>query len=507
MKDVQSRIHAVYATALLICAGALGADATNEPRTKITDPSVSGEEVAVLTQAPQVPPPIKRSHPTKVIVNLEVKEVVRKLADGVDYLFWTFGGNVPGSFIRIREGDLVEFHLNNHQSNKMPHNIDLHAVTGPGGGAASSFTAPGHSSQFSFKALNPGLYVYHCATAPVGMHVGNGMYGLILVEPKEGLPPVRKEYYVMQGEFYTMGRFGEEGLQIFDQNKAVDERPTYVVFNGAVSSLVGDKAITANVGDTVRLFVGNGGPNLVSSFHVIGEIFDNVYPEGGTVASQHNVQTTIIPAGGSAIVEFKVEVPGTYILVDHSLFRAFNKGALGMLKVSGKENLLAYSGKEVDAVYLGRQADAGSAAEKRIASLEADVKRAIGSDPKIGAMKKEIQIAKGQQVFMQTCFVCHQVNGEGLPGQIPPLAKSDFLMADKERSIRFVLQGQTGEILVNGKKYNGTMAPLANLSDEEIANALTYVRNSFGNSGDAVMPETVRKVRAEAPTPAANQYE
>jgi nitrite reductase (NO-forming) len=122
-------------------------------------------------------------------------------------------------------------------------------------------------------------------------------------------------------------------------------------------------------------------------------------------------------------------------------------------------------------------------------------------------MKKEIQIARGQQVFMQTCFVCHQVNGEGLPGQIPPLAKSDFLMADKERSIRFVLQGQTGEILVNGKKYNGTMAPLANLSDEEIANALTYVRNSFGNSGDAVMPETVRKVRAEAPTPAANQYE
>ena len=507
MKDLQSRIHSVYATALLISAGALGAEATNEPRTKITDPSVSGEEVAVLTQAPQVPPPIKRSHPTKIIVNLEVKEVVRKLADGVEYLFWTFGGNVPGSFIRIREGDLVEFHLNNHQSNKMPHNIDLHAVTGPGGGAASSFTAPGHSSQFSFKALNPGLYVYHCATAPVGMHVGNGMYGLILVEPKEGLPPVSKEYYVMQGEFYTMGRFGEEGLQIFDQNKAVDEKPTYVVFNGAVSSMVGDKAITANVGDTVRLFVGNGGPNLVSSFHVIGEIFDNVYPEGGTVPSQHNVQTTIIPAGGSAIVEFKVEVPGTYILVDHSLFRAFNKGALGMLKVSGKENLLAYSGKEVDAVYLGRQAEAGSAAEKRIASLEADVKRAIGSDPKIGAMKKEIQIAKGQQVFMQTCFVCHQVNGEGLPGQIPPLAKSDFLMADKERSIRFVLQGQTGEIVVNGKKFNGTMAPLANLSDEEVANALTYVRNSFGNSGDAVMPETVRKVRAEAPTPAANQYE
>src|SRR5262245_18989346 len=261
------------------------------PNAKGSDPEIIGEEIAVLTQAPFVPPPIKRTHSTKVIVKLEVKEVVRRLSDGAEYLFWTFGGEVPGSFIRIREGDLVEFHLNNHPSSKMPHNIDLHAVTGPGGGAASSFTAPGHSSQFSFKALNPGLYVYHCATAPVGMHVGNGMYGLILVEPKEGLPPVRKEYYVMQGEFYTAGKFGDEGLQVFDHNKAVDERPTYVVFNGAVSSLVGDKAITANVGERVRLFIGNGGPNLVSSFHVIGEIFDHVYQEGGIVPSQQHVQT------------------------------------------------------------------------------------------------------------------------------------------------------------------------------------------------------------------------
>jgi nitrite reductase (NO-forming) len=480
-----------------------GADAPRGPTAKGTDPEITGEEIAIVTQAPNVPPPITRRHPTKMVVTLEVKEVVKKLSDGVEYLFWTFGGDVPGSFIRVREGDLVEFHLNNHPSSKMPHNIDLHAVTGPGGGAASSFTAPGHSSQFSFKALNPGLYVYHCATAPVGMHVGNGMYGLILVEPKEGLPPVSKEYYVMQGEFYTSGKFGEEGLQFFDQNKAVDERPTYVVFNGSAGSLVGDKAITANVGETVRLFVGNGGPNLTSSFHVIGEIFDNIYPEGGTVAAQHNVQTTMVPAGGSAIVDFKVEVPGTYILVDHSLFRAFNKGALGMLKVAGKENLLAYSGKEVDAVYLGKQADAGTAAEKEVLALEAKMRQAITSDPKIAGLTKDIQIARGKQVFMQTCFVCHQVNGEGILNQIPPLAKSDFLMADTERSIRVVLQGRSGEVEVNGKKYNGTMVPLNNLSDDEIANVLTYVRNSFGNSGDAVTPTTVRKIRSEAPVAAS----
>src|SRR5262245_12580788 len=283
---------------------------TNAPA-KLVDPDVQGEETAVLAQAPNVPPPISRKHATKVIVNLEVREVTKRLADGVEYVFWTFGGDVPGSFIRIREGDQMEFHLNNHQNNKMPHNIDLHAVTGPGGGAASSFTAPGHSSQFSFKALNPGLYVYHCATAPVGMHVGNGMYGLILVEPKEGLPPVDREFYVMQGDFYTTGKYGEEGLQAFDMAKATDERPTYVVFNGAVGALVGDKAITAKVGEKVRIFFGNGGPNMTSSFHVIGEIFDNVYQEGGIVPSQQHVQTTMIPAGGSAMVDFKVDVPGT----------------------------------------------------------------------------------------------------------------------------------------------------------------------------------------------------
>jgi nitrite reductase (NO-forming) len=471
------------------------------------DPTIVGEERAVLTQAPNVPPPIKRKHATKVIVHLEVKEVVKKMADGVDYLYWTFGGDVPGSFIRIREGDFVEFHLMNHPTSKMPHNIDLHAVTGPGGGASSSFTAPGHSSQFSFKALNPGLYVYHCATAPVGMHVANGMYGLILVEPKDGLPPVDKEFYVMQGDFYTTGKFGEAGLQPFDQNKAIDERPTYVVFNGAVGALVGDLALKAKVGDKVRLYVGNGGPNLISSFHVIGEIFDSVYSEGGVVPNQRQVQTTIIPAGGSAMVEFGLEVPGTYILVDHSLFRAFNKGALGMLKVDGPPNLLAYTGKEVDAVYLGSQAQAGSDAGKKVASLQAQMKEAIKSDPRIASLTKDIQIERGKQVYLQTCFVCHQVDGVGVAGQIPPLVKSDYLMADKQRSIRGVLQGQTGEMVVNGKTYNGIMIPLNYLTDEQVANVLTYVRNEFGNSGEAVTMEEVRRIRSELPPPAPNPIE
>lgn len=443
-------------------------------------PPVGPSIEAELTTPPLVPPPTGRRAPAKVVVHLEVKEVVKPIADGVDYTFWTFGGTVPGKFIRVRQGDLVEFHLQNHPGNKMPHNIDLHAVTGPGGGAASSFTAPGHESQFSFKALNQGLFVYHCATAPVGMHIANGMYGLIYVEPPEGLPPVDREYYVMQGDFYTVGKYREKGLQPFDMQKAIEENATYVLFNGAESALVGDKALAAKVGERVRLFVGNGGPNLVSSFHVIGEIFDRVHTEGGTIF-QENVQTTLVPAGGSAIVEYKVEVPGTLVLVDHSIFRAFNKGALGMMKVSGDERKDVYSGKEVDSVYLSD--------------------KAAGALPAAGAQGPADRLAAGKQLFMGTCSVCHQPEGQGIENVFPPLAKSDFLMADKDRAIGIALNGLTGPVTVNGKIFNSVMPPMSQLNDDEIANIFTYVRSSFGNTGDAVSAADVARVRASTKRP------
>jgi nitrite reductase (NO-forming) len=309
-----------------------------------TAPEVRGEEMAILTAPPFVPAPISRKYPTKVVVDLEVIEKTMPIADGVDYTFWTFGGTVPGSFIRVREGDQVEFRLKNHPTSSVPHNIDLHAVTGPGGGAEASLTMPGHETVFTFAALNPGLYVYHCATAPVALHVANGMYGLILVEPKEGLPAVDREYYVMQGDFYTRGAHGEQGYQPFDMKKAIAETPDYVVFNGAVGALSGENTLRARKGETVRMFVGNGGPNLSSSFHVIGEVFDNVYKEGGTAVS-HNIQTTMVPAGGSAIVEFRTDVPGKLILVDHALFRAFHRGTIGLMHVEGDEDHRVFSGQ------------------------------------------------------------------------------------------------------------------------------------------------------------------
>ncbi len=294
--------------------------------------------IATLTAPPEVPPPIGRDHPATVEVTLETKEFRGPLADGVDYIFWTFGDTVPGPFIRVREGDTIRLTLKNAKTSEFKHSIDLHAVTGPGGGARVTQVAPGKEATFEWKALNPGLYVYHCASPHIPTHVANGMYGLILVEPKGGLPKVDREFYVVQGEFYTKGAHGEEGLQAFSLEKARKEQPEYVVFNGRVGSLMGESALKAKVGETVRLYVGNGGPNLLSSFHVIGEIFDKVYAEGSIGAPPlRNIQTTLIPAGGSAIVEFHLDVPGTYLLVDHSIFRAIDKGALGAIEVTGPD--------------------------------------------------------------------------------------------------------------------------------------------------------------------------
>ena len=435
---------------------------------------------AKLTQAPNVPPPIERDHPARVVVKMETIEKVMPLADGVDYMFWTFGGAVPGQFIRVREGDEIEFQLSNHPDSKMPHNIDLHAVTGPGGGAAASFTAPGHTSTFSFQALNPGLYVYHCATAPVGMHIANGMYGLILVEPKEGLPPVDREYYVMQGDFYTKGAYGEAGLQPFDMAKAVNEDADYVVFNGSVGAIAGEDALTARTGETVRLFVGNGGPNLVSSFHVIGEIFDRVYVEGGDLINE-NIQTTLVPAGGAAITEFKTDVPGELVMVDHSIFRAFNKGALGIIEVEGEGDKHVFTGKQDYKVYLPE----GSATQ----SIN------TGEAPREStAASVDDRVRMGKNVYEANCQACHQTDGQGIPAAFPPLAQSDYLNEDHERAIDTVIHGLSGPIRVNGELYDGVMPAVA-LSNEKVANVITYVLNSWGNNGGEITPEQVAERR------------
>jgi nitrite reductase (NO-forming) len=315
-----------------IGAAQAAAPATTTTAAGPADPNA----VDIVRDPTDLPGPIGKRGPEKVVVNLETIEVTGRLADGTTYRYWTFNGKVPGPFLRVRVGDTVEVHLKNHADSTMTHSVDFHAVTGPGGGAVATQTQPGGETMFTFKALNPGLYVYHCATPMVAHHIANGMYGLILVEPEEGLPAVDHEFYVMQGELYTAQPFGTTGHLSDDTTKLLAENPEYFVFNGASMALTTEAhAMHAKTGETVRIFFGVGGPNFTSSFHVIGEIFDRVFDQASLTSNPlTNVQTTLVPPGGATMVEFKVEVPGRYILVDHALSR-LQRGLAGYLMVEG----------------------------------------------------------------------------------------------------------------------------------------------------------------------------
>lgn len=292
-----------------------------------------------------VPPPIGNREPQTIRVDLVAVELEGRLAEGTTFGYWTFNGRVPGPMLRVRVGDTLDVHVKNSDDSTMMHSVDFHAATGPGGGAASTQVDPGAEKSFKFKALTPGLYVYHCATPMVAHHIANGMYGLILVEPEGGLPPVDREFYVMQGEVYTEAAFGQHGSQEFSVEKLLNERPEYFVFNGSVGALSKLHPLQAKVGETVRIFFGVGGPNYTSSFHLIGEIFDKVYALGGVTSPPLiGIQTVTVPAGGAVIVEFKLDVPGNYVLVDHALSRA-ERGLVGILHAEGQPNPEIFDGK------------------------------------------------------------------------------------------------------------------------------------------------------------------
>ena len=308
---------------------------------KFTVKAKAAEPVAAAPgiglSAISLPPPIGERGPTTVRVDLDAVELEGLLADGTTYQYWTFNGTVPGPFLRVRVGDTVQVHMKNDENSAMIHSVDFHATTGPGGGAAFLQVEPGGEKQLDFKALVPGLYVYHCATPMVAHHIANGMYGLILVEPEGGLPPVDREFYVMQGEIYTEAAFGQHGSQEFSVEKLLAEKPEYFVFNGAVGALTGQHPLQAKLGETVRIYMGVGGPNFTSSFHVIGEIFDRVYTMGDLMSPPlRGIQTVSVAPGGAVAVEFKLEVPGRYLLVDHALSR-LERGLLGFLMVEGPE--------------------------------------------------------------------------------------------------------------------------------------------------------------------------
>lgn len=312
----------------------IGVAATLEPAHETHVPNVALDPASV-------PPPINRTEPTTIQMTLTSREVTAELADGTTYDFWTFDSTVPGPMLRVMVGDTVELTLVNPPESRSGHNIDLHAVNGPGGGAAVTNVLPGETKTFTFKALNPGIFVYHCAYPPPQHHIAQGMYGAILVEPVGGLPSVDREFYVMQGDWYTAGRYGDKGHQVFSGEKALAEQPEYFTFNGHVNALTTLYPLQAEVGETVRVYFGVGGPNVGSNFHIIGEVFDRVW-KGSDDTFTANGEAWYVSPGSVSAFEMHLDVPGEYVLVDHALYRT-QKGALGLMHVTGEWDTSIYS--------------------------------------------------------------------------------------------------------------------------------------------------------------------
>jgi nitrite reductase (NO-forming) len=304
-------------------------------------PAAASDAVSIAMDPTAVPKPLGQRAPQLVKYSIETVELAGKLDDGTTFTYWTFDKKVPGPMLRVKKGDTIELTLRNAKTSKMIHSIDLHAVTGGHGGGEHTQVAPGESKTVRFKAMKAGLYVYHCATPDVPHHISAGMYGLILVEPEAGLPKVDREFYVMQGDLYTSHKKGAKGHQAYDTDKASDELPTYYTFNGSVGALTKEFRMQAKVGETVRVYFGVGGPNKSSAFHAIGEIFDKVYSEGSISSVRRDIQTTTVAPGGATIVDFKVDYPGKYLLVDHALSRVA-KGLAASLEVTGPADSAVY---------------------------------------------------------------------------------------------------------------------------------------------------------------------
>ncbi|MFB6156484.1 MAG: copper-containing nitrite reductase [Haloferacaceae archaeon] len=329
------------ATAVAGCtAGAPTAGDAEAERTRVEQqakPSVD----RVAADPTDVPDPIARDEPATVEVTLRPEEVTAEIEDGVEFDYMTYNGQVPGPFLRVRQGDTIDLTFENPASNAMPHNVDFHAAAGPGGGAEATMTAPGETTRLRFKATYPGAFIYHCAVPNLDMHISAGMFGLILVEPKGGLPAVDEEIYLGQHEIYTDKKPGETGTHGFDVGAMRREDPTYVVMNGEKYAMTPDRygsAATVETGDTARVYFVTGGPNLTSSFHPIGNVWEECWPEGALSNDpDRHVQTKPVAPGSTAVATMNFPVPGNFKLVDHALTRVARRGCMAVVTAEGEE--------------------------------------------------------------------------------------------------------------------------------------------------------------------------
>jgi nitrite reductase (NO-forming) len=286
-----------------------------------------------------LPGPVDWTEPRRHQVTLDVVEVVAEIEPGVTFNYMTIGGQIPGPMIRVRQGDTVEFTLKNAPDNLMPHNLDFHAVYGTEGGGEATYVVAGQANGMVFQAMYPGAFIYHCAVPILDYHISTGMFGMIVVEPPEGLPPVDHEFYLGQHEIYTDQAAGTQGHHNFDFQAMLREDPTYVLLNGEKHALTPERrgAMKVKVGETARIFFVCGGPNLACNFHPVGNVWAKAWREGAILNHpERYVQTVAVPPGSCLIAEMEFPVPGLVKLVDHALSRVVGKGMLGIIEVEGE---------------------------------------------------------------------------------------------------------------------------------------------------------------------------
>ena len=413
-----------------------------------------------------------------VDVNVDATDASVSIASGVDYQAWTFGKSVPGPVIHVRQGQTVNVTFTNHGT--MEHSLDFHsAITPPNLHYAE--VKPGESLTYSFVAKVPGAFLYHCGTPPVLLHIGNGMYGAIIVDPATPLPPAAESYVIVQSEWYTQQISGK--LMGPDFQKMKDERPDEVVFNG-VAFQYKDHPLTAAPGKLVRIYFVNAGPDLWSSFHVIGGIFDKVYPGGDAADAISGVSTYSVGPGAGAIFDITLDQPGNYVFVDHDMAHAII-GAQGVLQVG---NAAAISAEKPPIASAPASAPAAPPAAGPPTSAPA------------AAGPYKFDAAHGASLYASTCSACHQATGTGLPGAFPPL-KGDpvVLNPDPAEQIETVLNGAHGRT-ISGTTYPSAMPPFGpSLSDADIADIINHERSSWGNQGKPITADQVQAERAKGP--------
>lgn len=413
-------------------------------------------------------PPLTPGKEVEVVIDITDQDV--EIASGVKYKAWPFGGTVPGPIVHVKQGQMVKVVLRNKAA--MHHSIDFHSALTPPNTSFADIM-PGEQIEFTFEAKVPGTFVYHCGTPPILLHMANGMYGAIVVDPADDpRPKPDKEYVLVQSEWYTQQISGN--LMGPDFGKMQKMQPDIVAFNG-VAFQYQHHPLTARPNERVRLHVVNAGPSLWSAFHIVGAIFDKVYPDANPRNALSGVSTYSVAPGAGIVFDAVIPDAGHYVFVDHA-FAHLDKGAAGVLDIRepgqelGKPNISKIEGHV-----------AGSA--------PAHVPAADTGPYKFDA-------ARAAQLYTNVCAACHQANGTGLPGAFPPLVKNPaVLAADPTEHIRAILHGVSGKV-IDGVSYPSPMPPFAaQLRDADVADIVNHERSSWGNQAKQVTAEQVKALR------------